>query len=188
MSRSLLRFITSIFVRSHPYLSPFLRTLPLSFYALYSAVAFVDEVRKREEERVWKARDDALQAREDARSYLMKQVDEGRQEQIRVKLAASRVEGEEGKLFAAKFIKEAREGIEKEQAEKDIRRRIAEDNNIQLQQQMALREHKEDLERQEIYLANKHMQYIEKKHRERLAEQGGAIRTKFPLKASQWYS
>jgi hypothetical protein len=29
--------------------------------------AFVDEVRKREEERVWKARDDALNAREEAR-------------------------------------------------------------------------------------------------------------------------
>ena len=45
--------------------------------------SWIDEVRKREEERVWKARDDALQAREDARAYLMKAVDEGRQEQIR---------------------------------------------------------------------------------------------------------
>lgn len=150
--------------------------------------AWIDEVRKAEEERVWKARDDALQARDDARAYLMRQVDEGRQEQIRMKREADKVDGEVGKVFAAKFIKESREGIEKERAETEARRRMAEENNLKLIEQMALRKHKEDLERQEIFLANKHMEYIEKKHRQRLTEQGGAIRTNFPLKASQWYS
>jgi len=150
--------------------------------------SWIDEVRKREEERVWKARDDALQAREDARAYLMKMVDEGRQEQIRAKREAMKVDGVEGKIFAEKFIREAREGIEKEHAEAEARRKIAMDNNVKLMEQMALRKHKEDLERQEVFLADKHMQYIEKKHRQRLAEQGGAIRTFFPLKQSQWYS
>ena len=150
--------------------------------------SWIDEVRKREEERVWKARDDALQAREDARAYLMKAVDEGRQEQIRAKREAMKVDGVEGKIFADKFIREAREGVEKEHAESEARRKIATDNNVKLMEQMALRKHKEDLERQEVFLADKHMQYIEKKHRQRLAEQGGAVRTRFPLKQSQWYS
>ena len=33
-------------------------------------------------EKVWKARDDALQAREDARNYLMKMVKEGRKNKL----------------------------------------------------------------------------------------------------------
>jgi hypothetical protein len=47
--------------------------------------AHLDEMRKAEEEKVWKARDDALNARQAARDYLMKMVDEGRQEQIKSK-------------------------------------------------------------------------------------------------------
>lgn len=47
--------------------------------------AQLDDMRRREEEKVWKARDDALNARQAARDYLMKTVDEGRQEQIRTK-------------------------------------------------------------------------------------------------------
>lgn len=47
--------------------------------------AHLDEMRRAEEEKVWKARDDALAARQAARDYLMKMVDEGRQEQIRYK-------------------------------------------------------------------------------------------------------
>jgi hypothetical protein len=47
--------------------------------------AHLDEMRRVEEEKVWKARDDALAARQAARDYLMKMVDDGRQEQIRHK-------------------------------------------------------------------------------------------------------
>lgn len=66
--------------------------------------AFMDEVCKREEERVWKMRDDALQARDDARRALMQQVDEGRQEQIRLKREAIEQEKEEGLRFANKCV------------------------------------------------------------------------------------
>ena len=34
--------------------------------------------------KIWKARDKVLQDREDARKYLMQQVDQGRQEQIKI--------------------------------------------------------------------------------------------------------
>lgn len=50
--------------------------------------AGLDEIRRKEEEKVWKARDDALNARQAARDYLMKMVDEGRQEQIRARYEA----------------------------------------------------------------------------------------------------
>jgi Trichohyalin-plectin-homology domain len=150
--------------------------------------AFVDEVRRREEERVWKARDDALRAREEARKRLMKMVDEGRQEQMKAKHEAILHEKAEGQVFAAKFIEDAKEGIQREREEAERRRQIQMDNQEKLKQQMAIRENKEDLVRQEIYLENKHMEYMERKHRQKLSEQGGAVKTYFPLKQSQWYS
>jgi hypothetical protein len=47
--------------------------------------SFLDDVRRREEEKVWKARDDVLQVRQDARDYLARMVDDGRKDQIRSK-------------------------------------------------------------------------------------------------------
>ena len=76
--------------------------------------AFVDEINKREEEKVWKARDDALQARQDARDYLMKLVDEGRQVQIAAKREAVQKEKDFGAVFASKFMDDVREGIERD--------------------------------------------------------------------------
>ena len=150
--------------------------------------AFVDEINKREEEKVWKARDDALQAREDARQHLMHMVNEGRQQQLKAKAEREIKEQEEGKIFAQKFIVDAKEGIQRERDETERRRKIAENNNIRLQQQIDLRRHHEELEKQEHYLADKRMKYIERQHRERLALQGGQIRTNFALKANNWYT
>ena len=45
----------------------------------------LDAVRAAEEIKIWKARDKVLQDREDARKYLMQQVDQGRQEQIKIR-------------------------------------------------------------------------------------------------------
>ena len=148
--------------------------------------AFVDEVRRKEEEKVWQARDDALQQRQDARDYLMRMVDDGRQEQIRTKhdqIIRERMDGQE---FASKYVADAREGVEKERADALRRRYISMDNNDKLQEQIAFRREKEEKDRQEIYLADKRMKYIERTHLQRLAEQGGALRTNFPLKSGNW--
>jgi len=150
--------------------------------------AFVDEIRKREEEKVWKARDDALQAREDARNQLMRMVDEGRQEQIRHKQQFGKVEAEEGQIFAAKFIDDAKEALRQEQLEKERRRQISMQNQVQLNDQIAYRRYKEELERQEAYLAEKQMKYIERQHQQRLAEQAGSVRGHRPLMKNNWYS
>jgi hypothetical protein len=150
--------------------------------------AVVDEVRRREEEKVWKAREDALQAREDARTYLMKMVDEGRQQQIQERREQSRREEEEGKVFADRFLLEARAGVEQERAEAMQRRGVAVDNNQRLKEQMALKQHRLELEQQEQYLADKKMKYIERQHQQRLADQGGLVRTNFPMQQGKWYT
>jgi hypothetical protein len=150
--------------------------------------AFVDEIRKKEEEKVWKARDDALQAREDARQYLMKMVDQGRQEQIRSKYEQMVREREEGKVYSAKFLEDAMEGVALERADIARRRQIAMDNAVKLKDQIAHRAHMAELEKQETYLADKHMKYMERLHQQKLAEQGGSVRLNFPLKENKWYT
>lgn len=150
--------------------------------------AFVDEIRKREEEKVWKARDDALQAREDARNNLMRMVDEGRQEQIRYRQQYATVESKEGQIFAKKFIEDAQEALRQEQAEKEARRNVSVQNQQQLNEQIAYRRYKEEMEQQESYLAEKQMKYMERQHQQRLAEQAGSVRGHRPLMKNNWYS
>lgn len=150
--------------------------------------AFVDEVRRREEEKVWKARDDALQAREDARKYLMKMVDEGRQEQIHYKYEQLKKEKEEDYKFLDKFAQENQESIRKEREESERRRQIALRNKDELNSQILTKKQKEELERQEAYLADKQMQYRERLHQQRLAEQAGSVRLNYPLQKNNWYT
>lgn len=150
--------------------------------------ANLDEMRKREEEKVWKARDDAMAERKAARDHLMRMVDEGRQEQIRLKQEAEKAEIESEQIWVEKFIKEAEEGILQEKAAVEARRRIAEQNQERLREQINYRAQKEEKQKQEEYLANKHTLRMEALHQQRLSEQGGVARTFRPLKQSQWYS
>eukprot|EP01039_Chlorochromonas_danica_P001728 gene1728-1888_t len=150
--------------------------------------AFVDEIRRQEEEKVWKARDEALRAREDARNYLMQMVDHGRQEQIHYKRHQEVLEKEQDAVFARRFLDEAQEAMRKEKEEAEARRRQALSNSERLNQQIAQRRQREALERQEAYLAEKQMKYMERVHQQRLAEQAGTIRVNFPLQKPNWYS
>lgn len=148
--------------------------------------SFVDEINKREAEKVWKARDDALQAREDARTYLMNLVRAGREEQIAAKKEKFRREKEADVLYASKFIDDVKEGLEIDKRAVDSRRDKAVDNNVKLQQQIEWRRMQEERTKQDAYLEDKRMRYIERQHQERLAMQGGAVRTQFPLKKSDY--
>jgi hypothetical protein len=150
--------------------------------------AFMDEVCKREEEKVWKARDDALQARQDARDMLMRLVDEGRQEQIYAKSEVVAREKEEGRIFAQRFLEEARMGVEMDAKAAEARRHTNMENKDVLLQQLAVRRQNEELQKQEQYLEDKQMKYMERLHTQKLQEQGGTLRTNFPLKSGQWYS
>lgn len=148
----------------------------------------LDEVRKAEENRIWKARDDVLQAREDARKYLMKLVDEGRQDQISRKYQQLQQEKEDEKIYSRKFLVDAAEGVAKEKADALRRRQAGEDNNKVLMDQISRRRQQIELEKQEEYLANKHMERIERLHRQKLSVQAGNVRTNFPVSSVKWYS
>jgi hypothetical protein len=75
--------------------------------------AEVDAIRKAEEEKVWKARDDVLEARAVARANLMKLVDQGRQEQIMRKHIELDTEKREDEVFARSFVEDAKLGRQK---------------------------------------------------------------------------
>jgi hypothetical protein len=150
--------------------------------------AFVDEVRRKEEEKVWKARDDALKARDDARKYLLQMVDEGRKEQIQYRHIQNKREKEEDLIFLDKFARDTQESIQKEREDAERRRNNAVGNRSELTSQIDLKKHKEELERQETYLADKQMQYRERLHQQRLAEQAGSVRLQYPLQKNNWYT
>ncbi len=150
--------------------------------------AFVDEIRRQEEEKVWKARDEALQAREDARAQLMAMVDVGRQEQIRHKHEQLTKEKYEDLKFVKKFMDDAQEAVQKEREAVDRRRKVNVENNVELIKQIDQKKHTEEIARQEVYLADKEMKYRERLHQQRLAEQAGSVRMNFPLQKNNWYS
>ena len=148
--------------------------------------SFVDEVNRRESEKVWKARDDALQAREDARNFLMKLVREGRQEQIAAKRERLLNEKQADKIYAKKFIEDVREGLEIDQRAISERREKNMANNQRLMQQIELRKLQEEQAKQDAYLEEKRMKHIERQHMQRLAQQAGGIRISFPLKKNDY--
>ena len=141
-----------------------------------------DEINKKEAEKIWKARDDALKAREDARSYLMEMVTEGRKAQIAHKAAMQQKETQDDRLYAQKFVDDIKEGIRLDQETASVQRRLAEDNNAKLMEQIAERRRQAEAAKQEVYLSDLHMRHIEKQHNERLRQQAGNVRLQFPLK------
>lgn len=140
---------------------------------------FVDEMNRREFEKVQKARDDALQAREDARSHLMSLVKAGRVKQIQEKKEREISQREADRIYASKFADDIKEGLAMDQAATDNRRRKAEFNNTKLMEQIAAREMAEKLTKQEMYLDEKRMKHIERKHQANLAAQQGTVRLNY---------
>ena len=138
--------------------------------------SFVDEANQREFEKVQKARDDALQAREDARAHLMELVKAGRKEQIIYKQQKEKEEKEADVLYASKFAGEIAAGKAMDAAAVTARRAKAQMNSELLNEQIAERERQEKLRRQEIYLEEKRMKHVERKHHQHLATQKGSVR------------
>src|SRR3546814_2379331 len=71
--------------------------------------AWVDEVRRREEEKVHQQREDMLRKREEARARLMVLVDQGRREQLHAQRRLREQELREEEAWAAKFIERSEE-------------------------------------------------------------------------------
>ena len=148
----------------------------------------LDEIRKREEEKVWNARDAVLDARQRARDELRRVVDEGRREQIDYRRRQQLAEADEDRQYAKHFVSAAKEGIQKERDEELRRREVNMMNRSHLEEQMEMRRLAAERERQDIYLESLHMKHMERLHQQKLREQGGAVRLYRPLKQTQWYS
>lgn len=148
----------------------------------------VDEINRQEAEKVWKVRDDALQARQDARDYLMNLVDAGRKEQIAYRSALDAKEKEEGKVFATKFMGDIKTGIEKDRAAAEARRAKNVANNEKLKAQIAEGERAEKIQKQEVFLETLHTKHVEDKHKARLAAQGGRVRLNYQKKAIDFWA
>lgn len=149
---------------------------------------YLEDIRKKEEEKVWQATDDDLQRRQDAKDYLMRMVDDGRREQLRTKIDQTTREKLESQIFATKYAANARDGIEKDRADAMRRRNVSMENNDKLLSQISFRRDKEEIEKQAAYLADKRMKIAERAHQQRLSDLGGSLRSNFPLKSGQWYS
>jgi len=137
---------------------------------------FVDEMNRREAEKVAKARDDALQAREDARNHLMKLVKEGRVEQIQYKQERAIQEKEDDRIYASKFAGDIVEGKLLDARAADVRRADAMENSVKLRKQIQAREDMKVLLKQDEFLAEKRMLHMERTHKARLSQQAGDVR------------
>ena len=74
--------------------------------------SYLDDIRHKEEERVWKQRDEVLAARDVARRELMTEVYQSREEQIRAKAAQLLREKYEDSQFSKQFIQSAKIAVE----------------------------------------------------------------------------
>jgi hypothetical protein len=150
--------------------------------------AFIDAIRRQEEEKVWKARDDALRARDEARQRLMVMVDEGRQEQIRYKHDQAARDREEDERILRHIQEQLRiaevEELRKEQERKDQLK----SNQHELKHQISRKQHLHELQAQEAYLEDKEMRYREKMHQQKLAQQAGSFRLNHPIQKNNWFS
>mmetsp|Transcript_5712 Transcript_5712/g.7878 ORF Transcript_5712/g.7878 Transcript_5712/m.7878 type:complete len:487 (+) Transcript_5712:109-1569(+) len=150
--------------------------------------AMVDAIRLQEENRIWDQREADLRAQDEARQYLMQQVDMGRQEQIRHKMEELEKDRrrEQDEAMKAKIEYEL---MEQEERNRQMQRKMQNvDNASRLKQQINANYHNQRLEDQEKYLSAKQMQMMERKHQQRLKEQAGVVETYKPLKHTQWYT
>jgi len=148
----------------------------------------IDEHRKRESEKIWIKRDNDKKAQDDARATLMREVDLGRKEQIRLQKEKAE---DDRKYFLEQVALDKLEWDRQEQAEQDKLKRIRDGvrhNNETLKSQIALREKNRRVEEQQKFLLNKQMAYMEKLHQQRLSEQAGFVRDYHPRKHTQWYT
>lgn len=147
----------------------------------------VEALRKEQEDKVWQKREAELKRQDDARAHLMAEVDAGRKEQLRLKalqkIEDSKIDG----IMLSKFAKDHEEGVAKDKAELEFRKQEALYNQKYLIDQMQVKRNRQRAEKQNEYLAKKHMESFEKAHHERQLAQAGKPRLNRPLPQSQWY-
>lgn len=148
----------------------------------------LEELRRKDEERVWLKRDAELKAQDDARAFLLQQVKAGRAQQMREGAERALVDQRLDDEQAREDRRAHEEGVSlDEQKRRDAferTRAAAED----LKRQIDVRDGARRREVQEKYLANKALAKMEAKQAKRLADQAGQVRTNFPVSSVQWYT
>jgi len=148
----------------------------------------VDALRKELENRIWKQRDDDQRKQTDAREYLMRQTDAGRQSQIADK-AARDAQALEAYHHENDFEVARLDELDRLEAEKNGARKAAVMENVgSLRTQMDSNVVGRVKEEQEKFLLNKMMEMEEARHSEKLANQAGVVNMYRPLKHSTWYT
>jgi hypothetical protein len=140
-------------------------------------------MREAEARKVYKQREDALNAREEARATLMRSVMAGREEQIQAKMEAISKARQEEIDYAKTFIQDAKDGMARESNEAAARREANELNQNRLNEQIERRRLLKEREQQEIYLADKQMERMERLHKQKLTSQAGNLRLHFGKKS-----
>lgn len=143
----------------------------------------LDAMREAEARKVYKQREDALNAREEARATLMRSVMAGREEQIQAKMDAISKARQEEIDYAKTFIQDAKDGMAREGNEAAIRREANELNQNRLNEQIERRRLLKEREQQEVYLADKQMERMERLHKQKLTSQAGNLRLHFGKKS-----
>jgi hypothetical protein len=147
-----------------------------------------DALRRADEDRVMERREKQQQDRRDARAYLWKITDEGRQEQMRQKYEAELKFLEEEAALDAQLGGGQDELDEIERQKVERHRKAVMDNQVGVRQQAAYKQRVLRKEKQDAFLEGKIMRKVEKEHSHRLTTLAGTVKTHFPNKHTQWYS
>jgi len=150
--------------------------------------ALVEELRKAEEDRIWERKEGEQRKRDEARAYLMRITNEGRQTQIEEKRKRHAeelaYEGSENE-----YMDREQAELDRIEADKEARRRLATDKNLAyIKGQIAAKERARRREEQEKFLETKIMERNEEEHRRQLAEQAGRLKLYHPIKHTSWYT
>lgn len=150
--------------------------------------AKIEAVRAKLENRIWEERDRAFQAEIDARTYLRKQVDLGRQQQIRDKIAAEKFSTSH---YGAE-IKAIEDGQRAANEEGDRRAAFAKEaayaNVGKLRLQIERNKKVRAEEKQQEFLDAKYIEKIEKEHAHIVANEGGRCNIHHPIKSMKWFT
>mmetsp|Transcript_9636 Transcript_9636/g.28152 ORF Transcript_9636/g.28152 Transcript_9636/m.28152 type:complete len:461 (-) Transcript_9636:43-1425(-) len=150
--------------------------------------AKIEAVRRKLENRIWDERDRAFQAEIDAREYLRKQVDLGRQQQIRDKIAAEKFSTSH---YGAEIA--AIEAAQKKANDEDDRRQAyqkqaAIDHQSKLRLQIERNKVRRAEEKQAEFLEKKYIEKVEAEHAYIVANEGGRCNIHHPIKSMKWFT
>ena len=148
----------------------------------------IEEYRRVESEKIWVKRDNDKKAQDDARSHLMKEVKEGRVEQIRLKELKKE---DDRKYFLEQMSLDKMEWDRQENALQEKAAGVKagiQQNMTALKNQIALRKANIAKEEQEKYLLTRQMEHMELSHQNRFKEQAGVVRSYYPKGHTQWFT